>query len=233
MVGVMSAKFKVGDKVRILPREEKWRYEAPIYLDHMTAYSRDVATIEKVYLNYSPCRYWLKETNKWAWNENWLEPITEEELKMSQIEEISNKLKEAQALVDKLKNELEEAKKPKKWEPEDGDWGINHYGDILHIPDHLSERRSFGFQFKTQQAAAAAAKAYRFYHRLYKLAEELNEGWEPDWSDSGQQKFYIWFNTGRAWEVGRIYTSRSPERIYFKSEYAAKKAIQILERGEV
>jgi hypothetical protein len=30
--------------------------------------------------------------------------------------------------------------------------------------------------------------------KLYIIAEALNEGWEPDWDDDGQYKYYPWFD---------------------------------------
>lgn len=31
------------------------------------------------------------------------------------------------------------------------------------------------------------------YRKLKVIAKALNEGWEPDWSDHGQYKYYPWF----------------------------------------
>ena len=34
------------------------------------------------------------------------------------------------------------------------------------------------------------------YRKIKLIAESLNEGWEPDWGDSNQYKYYPWFDMG-------------------------------------
>lgn len=154
------------------------------------------------------------------------------------IAELEQKLKEAQALVDKLHQEVEEAKKPKPWNPPHKDaWGVTRTGEVMCTGPH-SKVAEFGMHFDTKEAAEKAAKAYRFYHRLYKLAEELNKGWEPAWENEYQAKFYIYLDhtanpdKGSCWKVSIARTSEGTT-IYFKSEAIAYKVIQLLDRGEV
>ncbi len=80
------------------------------------------------------------------------------------------------------------------------------------------------------------------YHQLTIIALALNEGWEPDWSDSNQYKYYPWFEFkkgaaggGSGFSCNGYYCGRSysyvGSRLVFKSrelaEYAGKQFIDI------
>jgi hypothetical protein len=77
---------------------------------------------------------------------------------------------------------------------------------------------------KHQKGLIAAAK-------LYIIADALNGGWEPDWSNYNEYKYYPWFNMRPSgFGLFRVFCSHSHSgvgsRLCFKSEeiaeYAAK-----------
>ena len=70
-------------------------------------------------------------------------------------------------------------------------------------------------------------------YKLFKIAEALNEGWLPDWSNYNQCKYYLWFNMDAAgfgfayhsWSSGSTYTGVGSRLCFKKSrlaEYAGK-----------
>jgi hypothetical protein len=134
---------------------------------------------------------------------------------------------EIQALKTKLA-ELET-----KWEPKGGRYTVLHNGDVVQ-DDSDEDFSCFGTEFDDSFSAAKASQAYRQYHRLYKLAEELNQGWEPYWDDDNQAKYCIIKDneTGKFTIYETLYTEHYCA-IYFKTEDTAKKAIEIIEAGGI
>lgn len=76
------------------------------------------------------------------------------------------------------------------------------------------------------------------YHQITIIARALNEGWEPDWNDHNQAKYYPWFQyaaggSGFSYDVSGCGYSSSfvGSRLHFKSrelaEYAGKEFISI------
>lgn len=93
--------------------------------------------------------------------------------------------------------------------------GINP--DDLPIVDTLPE--------KDRQSIIA-------YYKLTVIIRALNEGWEPDWVDWSQYKYYNWFYVDRSSSAFRFYAAAHASagvgsRLCFKTRdlaaYAAKK----------
>ena len=62
-------------------------------------------------------------------------------------------------------------------------------------------------------------------HKLAIIAEYLNEGWKPDWTNINENKYFIYKDD----KIKVSYVSRSREcMIYFKSKELAQKAIEIM-----
>jgi len=122
--------------------------------------------------------------------------------------------------VEKLNN--------KQWKPSIGGWLVTVTGSsVKSLSNSLTSE--FGVEFNSERQATNASKIYRKFHRLYKLAEDLNEGWEPNWSDTSK-KYYIFYKSN-----GNIYYTYNIDEpdyctIYFKSECVALKVIEILKR---
>ena len=71
----------------------------------------------------------------------------------------------------KMKKELEIAK---KWEPKGEGFIIGGCGSTYAGTHPGPDYKGHGTAFETRFHAEKAAKYYRFIHRLYKLAEEMN-----------------------------------------------------------
>ena len=70
------------------------------------------------------------------------------------------------------------------------------------------------------------------YKKLKVIIKALNDGWEPDWNDSNQKKWYAWFKMGSGFGFGYstwavTNANATGSRLCFKSEklatYAGKK----------
>lgn len=72
MIKNNSSFFKVGDKVRILPRRDEWRHQVPFFLDEMETYCGKEFTIE-----YIDCDGTIRY-QRYFWGQDWLEPVYEE-----------------------------------------------------------------------------------------------------------------------------------------------------------
>ena len=65
-------------------------------------------------------------------------------------------------------------------------------------------------------------------NKLMNVAYYLNDGWEPNWNDGGQEKFYIYYNSAvKTFNVSANFYYNSGVT-YFKSKEIAKQAIEIL-----
>jgi hypothetical protein len=170
--------------------------------------------------------------------EEYLEMTTKHLLKLQEeyanlLNDIDNghiKIHDCISRLVSLRNEIERLT-PFKWEPKGGSYHVSCY-DHVHSTNDISESATnFGSRFETREAAEKASKVYRKFHRLYKLAEELNEGWIPNWDDDLQPKFAIAQRKGK-YLCNQINIIEFIDHIYFKSEEAAEKAIKILEQEE-
>lgn len=116
---------------------------------------------------------------------------------------------------------------PEKWSPKGGGYFIDTAGQAIHDDCPEINTREFGIEFETKEAAEEAAIAYRKFHRLYKLADELNEGWTPDFNNENQAKYSVGYNQkSKKYNFDISYLVEIG--IYFKNEETVKKAIEIL-----
>ena len=140
----------------------------------------------------------------------------------------------ATILVDGVKytGELVE-KKGKFRAKKDGKyWLLNTWGSIVYVYENNDEIDNFlhltGNYFATKEETEAY-KAYlealgRVTHAVY----ELNDGWEPDWSDRNN-KWCVYFEFYKnSWDINYdVSHSQYPQIIpYLKSEDLAEKLIK-------
>jgi hypothetical protein len=104
---------------------------------------------------------------------------------------------------------------------------------IKTVSDVLADNGITQSQFdKECQYLSGHEVAYRILHLL---AKSLNEGWTPDWSNSGQYKYVPWFDfsSGFRFDVDAYWSSRSTvgSRLCFKTselaEYAGKQFLDV------
>lgn len=72
----MESKFKVGDKVRVLPKQEGKSYDAG-YVSGMTKFSGVETTVKCVRTLHDYVAYELDECGDWDWSEDMLELANE------------------------------------------------------------------------------------------------------------------------------------------------------------
>ncbi len=141
-----------------------------------------------------------------------LQEIKEIQKRMTVLEEIINK------------PELE-------WSPKGGEWFFGASG--VGESKSTSVCKEFGIEFETGQEAEEAYITFRNYHRLYKLQQELDDGWKLE-PNSTKQTYYILTNveTGKS-TVGSSQKNRAAAGIAFKSVKTVQRAIDLIEAGQV
>lgn len=140
--------------------------------------------------------------------------------KLDRIKNLENELAE-------LKAEIIEEEKTKDWNPSGGNLLVCSTGEVSEISWGSDRYRNFGVEFDNKNQAQQAAIAYRRYHRLYRLALELNGDWVPDFLNQEEDKYYI-FNSYNTLKVNICNVAKRYCDIYFKTEKLAQKAIDIL-----
>ena len=102
---------------------------------------------------------------------------------------------------------------------------------VLYDAIDKADKRIFehGLYFNTEQEAEQHLKERKLLFKLHQWAKLKNEGWEPDWSDIYQAKYYIFYDYYRK-ELHFSFnnsTSAINKLPYFKSEKIAKKCIEL------
>ena len=159
---------------------------------------------------------------------------------MNKEELIKEYDEKAKALRDEFISKLEkvdkEEKKPFLVElPEDGErlyfidnvqstisskiFDINNMNDVKRFEN--------GLFFETKEEAEHYLKERKLLFKLHQYAKEKNDGWEPDWSDSGENKYYIFYgHSGNKFEVSSAVISDNFKKLpYFKSREIAQECI--------
>jgi hypothetical protein len=75
---------------------------------------------------------------------------------------------------------------------------------VLNIPDEIPDMKSLT---EKEQASIAA------YYQLLIIVRALNEGWEADWRDSKQWKYWNWFYVDTE-GFGDVYSFSAPSLAY-------------------
>lgn len=201
--------------------------------DHSIVYkvkSTSVRQDSKVELYSSP----INSTNPFETYSNIFNPykivhIVKEEPMTTSVEDIQKEIAKAQETLNQLQKKLDEEKN-KKWEPKGGRYYVSISGKA---EEGVSAPRckGFGNEFETKEAADKASVAYRRYNRLYKLAEELNEGCEPDWKET-DQKFYVYYDHGsKKYNYCYNNSHQTVGVVYFKDVNTVNKALDIIKNG--
>lgn len=98
---------------------------------------------------------------------------------------------------------------------------------VLGIDPHISMP-------DTSECPAEDRRAYIAFHKLVVITRALNEGWRPDWADTDQPKWFLWWYTEGNAGLASAFSNNAPSsagayfgsRLCFKSEaladYAAK-----------
>ena len=158
-----------------------------------------------------------------------------------EINEIKEVLKGLLDRLDKLENTIPLPLAPFKYYqvdlPEDGErlFFIDNVqstilSKIFNI-SNMNEVKRFenGLFFETKEEAEQYLKERKLLFKLHQWAKEKNEGWEPDWEDTGMDKWNIYFNHGYKGlaEMSIRIQEDFFKLPYFKSEEIAQECIEL------
>lgn len=155
-----------------------------------------------------------------------------------------NKMEEIKLNLENLSEEereqlmklVEKANKPKagRWKPET----YNTYWFISLLTasgisrsswrgDSFDNARfSVGTVFKTEKDAKFALEKRKVEVELQDIADELNDGWKPDWTNGEQDKYFLYYDCrAKCFRFSTNEIFKNPV-VYFKTESMAKEAIK-------
>lgn len=146
----------------------------------------------------------------------------------------------AKALRDEFISKLEDDKKEFELTyPDDGET-VYYIGcadgsiyDRDYCVDNWTDKYMFehGLYFKTYEEAERFLKESKLLFKLHQYAKEKNDGWEPDWSDEEERKYYIQcknMNTVKELNIDWYFTlSKIIKLPYFKTEEIAQECIDL------
>ena len=111
-----------------------------------------------------------------------------------------------------------------KWQPKGGKWFVNIFGKVATVPWTLdSDVYDFGMAYPTKEAAEKARDAIRIHNRLITWLAENDDGWVADWSNSGQDKYYVYSKCtpeGEVCDFSADYGFKDISKIYMSRENA-------------
>ena len=155
---------------------------------------------------------------------------------MNKEELIKQYDEKAKALRDEFISKLEDDKKEFELTyPEDGET-VYYIGCVdgsifgrNYCVDDSDDKYMFehGLYFKTYEEAEQHLKESKLIFKLKQCTKEKNGSWEPDWSDGGENKYYIFYgHSGNEFEVSSVVISDNFKKLpYFKSREIAQECI--------
>ena len=143
-----------------------------------------------------------------------------------------HELEKLKATAAKLQQQIEALEKLKQWEPRGGDWWVAVSGNIFSGGTSPVEINN-GAVRRTIEAAEKASAAMRTHNRLLAYVDEFGGDWEANWSDSTQEKGYVYYNySSRGWSA-ESWVFRCCEGAVYMSRECAKDLAAKLNSGEV
>lgn len=154
-------------------------------------------------------------------------------------EELIKKYDEkAKALRDEFISELEDDKK--EFEVKlPNQYDIFYFLDLVDNEIYMKgfdspkkdiTRFLYGYYFNTREELEQHLKERKLLFKLHQWAKIKNEGWEPDWSNDDEEKYYITYfedeSIELSWEItwGIINFSKLP---YFKTHELVRECIDL------
>ena len=71
------------------------------------------------------------------------------------------------------------------------------------------------------------AKKLLAINELMNIAKYLNDGWQPDWNNIKEPKYFIRFNSDKSLDIDYVHNTQL-DSVFFKSRELAQQAIEIL-----
>lgn len=147
--------------------------------------------------------------------------------------------KQLQQEIAELQKQLEEKQNalsamPDKWEPKGGDWFVDLSGEASTTSIMARELSAFGVSYATREQAEKAAEAMRAHNRLLAyVAEFVTCGWEADWLDAEQSKYYVSFSCKHMCWDSMVARETMSVGLVYMPRYAAENLCEKLNLGEV
>lgn len=105
----------------------------------------------------------------------------------------------------------------------------NSYPDLFDM-DTTKENSSIGNYFKSQDDAEMVVKAMKIEQAIRIRRIELNDGWEPDWDEAVERKYYVYFTSDGYLTVYKSFLNKFlPIFGYYKTEEIARQIIDEFE----
>lgn len=101
----------------------------------------------------------------------------------------------------------------------------------LNYPDSFDvntnkENSSIGNYFKSKEDAEMVIRAMQIEQAIRLRRIELNDGWEPDWNDIYEGKYYVYISYNGYLDIDKIFLNKYfPAFGFYKSEEIAQQII--------
>lgn len=160
---------------------------------------------------------------------------------MNKEELIKQYDEKAKALRDEFISKLEDDKKEFKLTyPEDrstvfyiGGFNEVKIGETSFWANNNFDEGMFehGLYFKTKEEAEQYLKECKLLFKLQQWAKFKNDGWEPDWSNGDEEKYYIFYSNSNTYlKISSGFTLERFDKLpYFKTREIAQECIDIFE----
>ena len=120
-----------------------------------------------------------------------------------------------------------------KWEPKPGTFTIELISLVGYEAQSNDMYRLAGAEYQTKSQANLAAKQLRAYARQLAWVSEHCDGWEADWSNENQNKYFvIYSHECKEFQSTNCYQSQYVNNI-FMSKTNATKLAQLMNDGIV
>ena len=136
--------------------------------------------------------------------------------------------------ISKLENKLPYPKFRFIYPRKDEDfYFIDLDGKVFLFDDEIDDLETCfeqGVLFSSEEEAQAAAQERKLLFKLHQGAKIKNEGWEPDWEDDDEEKYFITYfknnSIDLSWEItwGMINFTKLP---YFKTVEITQECIEL------
>lgn len=157
-----------------------------------------------------------------------------EELIKERLNEILNELNTFRTMLEEEKTQEDkpfEIKIP--YDLEDY-YVIDECGDIYSTEEYLDGETYklaylSGATFKTKEQAKRYDKERRLLFKIHEWTKEKNEGWIPDWSNSNEIKYYIFYsNSDMHLKISSAFSLERFNKLqYFKTREIAQECIDL------
>ena len=126
-----------------------------------------------------------------------------------------------------------EEPKQDKWIASSGKWNASLIDAVYKCSTMNKKYSEAGLEYSTESEAIKASKAIRAYARQLKWLSENSDGWKPDWKDTFNEKYYIYYDEKtNDYNINSNQVNKNINTIYMSRKNAEKLA-RLLNEGVV